>query len=460
VRGRLDGLTVRTLFELVIAARPSARVSVRDASFLYEVELRGGGIHRASRTSGDGTFLRGDRVIPAMLGVGAGRFVVSSMKSPAGEEPKTLLADQFAKPIAQARSALHATTGARMMTVSKLVLGEEDVGGYLLATPEPARDLVRQLARGVSPREILLHGDVAPALMEDVLADLATRGAVVAVYRADGSDAMRGEAFDVHSILPDAEGTRASLIAPPIPFSPPKPADAALEASAREEKAEKKEPLLGESLEAAVMDAMREDSTALSPPARPAKSPTPPPGASAKETPGPGGAKEMSIPVTVEPTADLRPRPAGESGPIATRPRPVPQESTSDEPGFPRGLAIALAVLALLVIGLGTRSYLAQHAEPEETVRTLGVPQPDMAGVTYESIPAGVSVPPGQGLLTVKLAEGAVARIDGAEAPHAVKGVPLRMPLGPGVHLVAVGPHSRIVEVRVGRATVVNLEEP
>src|SRR5580693_13829 len=42
VRGRLDGLTTRSLLELACAIRPDSRVGVRDASFLYEVEIRAG----------------------------------------------------------------------------------------------------------------------------------------------------------------------------------------------------------------------------------------------------------------------------------------------------------------------------------------------------------------------------------------------------------------------------------
>jgi CheY-like chemotaxis protein len=248
VRGRLDGITVRTLFELVLAARPAARVSIRDASFLYEVELRGGGIHRASRTAGDGSFLRGEKVIPAMLGVGAGRFVVAPLKKGAGDEPALSLAEQFAKPIAQARSALRATTGAQMMSVAKLVLGEDDVAGYALATPEPARELVRKLARGISPKELVLEGNVSASLIEDVLADLATRGAVMAVYREDGSDAMHAEAFDVGSIVPDAANTRVASVPPHAPLEAPREREA-----------------LGGSLESAVLDAMSADLAGLTP---------------------------------------------------------------------------------------------------------------------------------------------------------------------------------------------------
>src|SRR5579884_3710916 len=39
VRGRLDGLTPRVLLDLVCRLRGDARVALRDASYLYEVEL-------------------------------------------------------------------------------------------------------------------------------------------------------------------------------------------------------------------------------------------------------------------------------------------------------------------------------------------------------------------------------------------------------------------------------------
>ncbi len=55
VRGRLDGLTVRSLLELACTIRPESRVAVRDASFLYEVEIRAGAPKRVTRTSSDGT---------------------------------------------------------------------------------------------------------------------------------------------------------------------------------------------------------------------------------------------------------------------------------------------------------------------------------------------------------------------------------------------------------------------
>lgn len=460
VRGRLDGLTVRTLLELVIAARPSARVSVRDASFLYEVELRDGGIHRASRTSGDGTFLRGDRVIPAMLGVGAGRFVVSSTKAGPTDVPVAPLAEQFARPIAAARAALRATTGARMMSVAKVSFHDDDVSGYLLATPEPARELVRRLARGTSPREILLHGDVSPALVEDVLADLATRGAIVAVYRADGSDAMRGESFEANDVLADEAGGRSSVVPPAAvgPASPAEPLDPSL----------RRKAATGPSLEAAVMDAIGDGPAPKpSPLARPAlagepQAEQPVPSETPPATPAltPTVPKDVSIPVTVEPTADLGAK-SQASVPLS-RARP-PKEVVDEPAAFPRPLAIGLCVLAVLVAAIAYRFWASAAASPPVEQPPSAV-APIPSGVTYGDLPAGAEVPAGQGLLSITVAEGVPVRIDGNENPKPRRGRLLSLTLPPGVHLVASGQVDRsrsvIVEVRAGRATSVDLDGP
>src|SRR4029079_3435156 len=59
VRGRLDGLTPRLVLELASVKTPDARVSVRDAVFLYEVQLRAGRPRCATRTNSEGQFERG-----------------------------------------------------------------------------------------------------------------------------------------------------------------------------------------------------------------------------------------------------------------------------------------------------------------------------------------------------------------------------------------------------------------
>jgi DNA-binding response OmpR family regulator len=255
VRGRLDDLSVYTLLQLVCAMRPSSRLSVRDASFMYEVEIRDGAPCRATRTAPDGSFRRGERVIASMLGVGAGRFVItpSSSHLPAGDLHGTL-DEQLARPLRLAREATVATTGTRTANVDRVVLDEEAVTGYLLATPLPARDVIKRIAEGASPRSMLVKGEVAPTLLEDVLADLAARGAIMAVRARDGEDLLDPK------VNRDLD---ASARAHPPPGATPTPAagEAAPEADIP--------PVTrgSSSLEDAVKDAMSDGSAAPAEPA-------------------------------------------------------------------------------------------------------------------------------------------------------------------------------------------------
>src|SRR3984957_6328944 len=103
VRGRLDGLTARLLLELVGTIRKDARVAVRDASFLYEIEIRDRAPRKATRTASDGGYLRGGRARGSLLGGGSGRFIVSPSHEPVRGELAGTLAEQLAKPLAAAR---------------------------------------------------------------------------------------------------------------------------------------------------------------------------------------------------------------------------------------------------------------------------------------------------------------------------------------------------------------------
>ncbi|HEY8042400.1 MAG TPA: response regulator [Polyangiaceae bacterium] len=240
VRGRLDGLTPRLLLELVGAVRKDARVGVRDATYLYEIEVRAGAPRKATRTASDGSYQSGERAMASLLGVGAGRFVVSPSVEPIRNELTGTLFEQLARPIAAARGALQATTGARTMNVERIALDDSAMEEYLRATPEPARALIKRLAHGASPRQMLLGGEVSPSLFEDVVSDLAARGAIRVVEGANGADfltpaveaalaVLRGAPKAAKSVPPNA---RPSVPAPPAmmraraeePRPPPRPA--------------------------------------------------------------------------------------------------------------------------------------------------------------------------------------------------------------------------------------------
>lgn len=190
VRGRLDGVSVRTLLEIVCATRPEARVSVRDSAFLYEVEIRFGAPQRATRSAGDGSFAKGSRVLAAMLGVAAGRFTVTTSTTPIEADLDGNLAAQLAKPIAKARAAVGLLTGERMARVARVTLDEELLEDYLRATPDRARKIVKRMAQGAAPRALVLDGTCEASLLEDVCCDLAARGLVLGIATDDGADML------------------------------------------------------------------------------------------------------------------------------------------------------------------------------------------------------------------------------------------------------------------------------
>ena len=219
IRGRLDGLTTRTLLALVCAHRPISTLTVRDATFLYEIEIRQGRPARATRTATDGTFQRGPRVLAALLGVGAGRFVVSPV---AGGEAVTFcadlegtLAEQLVPPIASARAAQRLLSGAELVKVGHVRIDEERLGAYLAATPEPARTLLRTLAAGASPRAMITSAQASARLVEDVLCDAAAHGAVLEIADRTGGDLLTPATATELQVL---RGVRRS---PPAKALPP-----------------------------------------------------------------------------------------------------------------------------------------------------------------------------------------------------------------------------------------------
>lgn len=236
VRGRLDGLSPRLLLELVGVIRRDARIAMRDAMFLYEVEVRGGAPRKITRTASDGSYQSGERALASLLGVGAGRFVVASTSEPVRGDLTGTLFEQLARPIAAARGALDSTTGAATVQVERIAIDETVLDEYLKATPDPARTVIQRLAAGASPRQMLIGGEASPALLEDVLADLAARGAIRGVEGAHGSDllspavdaalaVMRGVVRSASALPPNARPS-APMVAASTKKGPSGPAPA------------------------------------------------------------------------------------------------------------------------------------------------------------------------------------------------------------------------------------------
>lgn len=216
VRGRLDDLSVRSLLEIVCATRPSARVSVRDASFLYEVEIRDGAPVSAIRTSFDGSVVRGERALAGLVSVGVGRFVVEDSEGAHEAELCGSLHAQLAHPIARARAAIHLCTGVRAMAVEELVFDEEALADAMrVATPE-ARRVVDQLTCGATAKDLVIGGLVDAAWLDELMVDLCARGVVRAIYGASRRELLEPAIAEVMAeraptSKPPAEPYEASL---------------------------------------------------------------------------------------------------------------------------------------------------------------------------------------------------------------------------------------------------------
>ncbi len=211
VRGRLDGITPRLVLELVGKWCPDSTVTIRDAVYLYEAHVRGGRLRSITRSASDGSFERGAPVLAALLGVGAGRFVVQPDTTPCRGELEGSLQELFDEPVKRARAALAALTAERLPRVTKVELELELVSPYLDCTPDTARRLVKRLAAGDAPRDLLLSGEASAWLLEAVLSDLARRGAVKHV-QADESRSSAPQPAEAESEVEEtpAEPSRVS----------------------------------------------------------------------------------------------------------------------------------------------------------------------------------------------------------------------------------------------------------
>ncbi len=483
VRGRLDGLSVRTLLELVAVQRPNSRVSLRDASCLYEVELRDGAPRRATRTSGDGEFARGERVLGEMLGIGAGRFVVAGATPGAtgqGGELEGTLAEQLNEHIARARGAMAATTGARTASVSRLQIDDAVLETYLRATPEPARSLVSRIAKGASPRELLLGGQVVPSLLDDLLVDLAARGAITEVWGEGDEDLLSPAVAKAQATLGGESKPRTPLSALRPSLTPPPVLGAAYDKPKEEESLQASlRDLLGEESAAppaadedaapsSLQDAVRREaepsSSSSEPPpiiepselkrrsnppeltpdlsddvsepvAASAKAPVAAAAAPKRATPPPAPAKDDD-----EESIEIPPQRTPLSA-VKASPKPAPKSTSTGT------WVIGFAALAL--VGWMTFRLVGGGGGPAAPAAAGGHP-------LVQPLPEGAKVARGEGWLDVRAHTGAKIIVDGTE--HGTTGA--QFALRAGKHEVTVDDTKTEVDVPEGQSVKLDLAQP
>ncbi len=177
VRGRLDGLTTRLLLELAEKYQPSARISVRDAVYLYELEMRGGRPRCVTRTASDGAFERGPRVMDALVGVNAGRFVIAPSSSTCRDELDGTVSEVLKPRVRRVRAAQSILLKG-IEHIDAVDVDGEMVSAYLAATPRASRELIQRVIDGAGPRLLLEEDSKVRGALEAILLDVARRGAI------------------------------------------------------------------------------------------------------------------------------------------------------------------------------------------------------------------------------------------------------------------------------------------
>lgn len=188
VRGRLEEVGVATLLETVARARPDARVTVRDPSSLYELELRDAEIVDVTRTAADGSFRRGEEMLVGLLGATTGRYTIAEAGGAVRNRIEKPLDEVMRDAILELAARVDAVSGRNLAKALRVELDEDVLHGVMTASPEELERVVEPLRAGLGPRDLLIGGDVEPLVLEEFLVDLARQGAIRRVWGPDGED--------------------------------------------------------------------------------------------------------------------------------------------------------------------------------------------------------------------------------------------------------------------------------
>jgi DNA-binding response OmpR family regulator len=325
VRGRVEGLGVIPLLRTVAREGRGARVTVRDAWNLFEVDIRGGNVVHLTRTATDGSFSRGEGALPQLLGLTAGRYTVVASDSPIRGAFKTELDETLRRGTRRLGAVLDAVSGTGLVQIGRVEFDEEVMASVLRTSPEPVRELVQRMAEGASPRDLLLTGKVSGQELEAELVDLARRGALRGVTGLNGEDRIK-------DALAAREAAPAPILATTRP--PPMESDEEPELSVAEPG-----PNTGRQLAVAAV-ADFESQRSSNPPLAPAADIAPAATTSSNRAPAPAPATEKSgtlaaaVPPPASSRSGLEVVPSRASDELSDLPvLPLPHEIGSDPPG-------------------------------------------------------------------------------------------------------------------------------
>jgi len=205
VRGRLDGLTARTLIGMTTRLVPNATLAVRDANHLFEVQIRDQNVVSMASTARDGSMVHGEDALTSLLRVRSGRFLVTPCEAPVELDLPAPFDEMVALMALQARAAQAVLDGAILDRVRSVSLNVARLA--LDEVPQPARVALQAIADGTAPSQIVRRGLVPASVLEQLFSDAIARRAVVAVFDTSGKDLLAPEVHQrIRSVNKPASG--------------------------------------------------------------------------------------------------------------------------------------------------------------------------------------------------------------------------------------------------------------
>ncbi len=355
VHGRLEGVTPRLVLELVSQSVGDAYVTFQDAAFQYQLDVRAGGVVGLRRAASDGEVEHGERVLPGLLGMRAGRFMVEQSTKPLTPELQGSLQSLIEPHVARARRAARALKGADLYAIARLEIDKVALDPYVAVSPPIVGKLVEHLHQGAAPVDLLQS--VSAGLLESVLDDLALRGGVLRAFDHAGQDVLEHPSDDEGAFDADVETPAGHRVA------------AAAGA-----------PRIGPGSDGAAVDAAAAFTERVNQSGRPTSRPPPPSGRSPVIVPGPSaasdpdGERRSSIPPAINRDTVL--------GLAPEAPRP---ERSSSLPPLPRA---SLRKDPIAPPAPGTQAALSEAVTPPSGT-AWSLPDDDPLTAALVASPAG-----------------------------------------------------------------------
>ncbi len=189
VQGRLTGMTPHSVLRSTCDVVDNARITFEDAGYRIVVHVGDGRLLDARRESDTGASITGSAVLPSLLGMRAGRFVVERTGADIQSTFTSGLSRLLEPHVARTRRALRIVSGDALHRIARLDLDLDALAPYRGSSPPIVRKLIDKLADAVAP--VALIRSVSPGLLETALADIALRGAILSAWDMDGNDLLQ-----------------------------------------------------------------------------------------------------------------------------------------------------------------------------------------------------------------------------------------------------------------------------